>query len=74
MYKLSSLIKGIRLRFSNAGRDSAQDERSGLNNKELDLWLGLWSLTPSYSLDLEPLGPYNSEPLKQHLAGVFQSR
>ena len=36
MYRLSSLIKGIRLRFSNAGRDSAQDERSGLNNKELD--------------------------------------
>ena len=36
-----------------------------LKTKKLDLWLRPWSLTPSCNLDLEPLGPCNSEPLKQ---------
>ena len=31
----------------------------------MDLWLGPRSLTPSYNLDLKPLGPYKSEPLKK---------
>ena len=58
-------MKDIRLRFSNTSRDLVQDERCRLKNKKLDLWLGPWSLTPSYNLDLELLGPCNIEPLKQ---------
>ena len=38
---------------------------ANLKTKKLDLCLRLWSLTPSYNLDLEPLGPCNSEPLKK---------
>ena len=40
-------------------------KRCCLKNKKLDLWLGPWSLTLPYNLDFEPLGPCNSEPLKQ---------
>ena len=33
--------------------------------QKLDLWLGPWSLTPSYNLYLKPLGPCKSEPMKK---------
>ena len=33
--------------------------------QKLDLWIGAWSLPPSYNLDLKPLGPCNIEPLKK---------
>ena len=36
-----------------------------LKTKKLDLWVRPWSLTPSYNLNLEPLGWCNSEPLKK---------
>ena len=36
-----------------------------LKNKKLDLWVGPWSLTPSYNLNLETLDWCNSEPMKK---------
>ena len=35
-----------------------------LKTKKLGLWLGSWILTTSYNLNLEPLDPCDSEPLK----------
>ena len=56
----------------NAGRK----DRLGsclLKYKKLDLWVRLWSLTPSYNLDLEPLlGRCNSEPLKKSRNSCLQ--
>ena len=44
-----------------------------LKYKKLDLWVRLWSLTPSYNLDLEPLlGRCNSEPLKKSRNSCLQ--
>ena len=40
MYKFSTFIKVIDLRFSNKGRDSVQEEGFGLENKKQDLRLG----------------------------------
>ena len=40
--------------------------------KKLDLWLGPWSLTSSYNLDLKPLGPWKTEPLKKLKSSRFQ--
>ena len=62
------LTKDFGLRFSNIGRDSVQNERCRLKNKKLGLWIGPWDRTSSYNLDLEPLGPCNSKPLKQSKA------
>ena len=56
--------KGIRLRLLKAGQGDGLGSCQ-LKNKKLVLWLRSWSLTPSYILDLEPLGPCNSEPLKK---------
>ena len=72
MQKLNWLIKVILLRFLNVGRDSVQDKRWWLKNKKLYLWVGLWSLTSSYNLDLEPLGPCNSELLKHSKRSLSQ--
>ena len=52
------------MRFSKAGPGDGLGSCQ-LKNKKLVLWLRSWSLTPSYILDLEPLGPCNSEPLKK---------
>ena len=72
MQKFNWLIKVILLRFLNVGRDSVQDKRWWLKNKKLYLWVGLWSLTSSYNLDLEPLGPCNSELLKHSKRSLSQ--
>ena len=64
-YLKNLLAKGICLRFSIASQDSVQDGRYPLKDRKRDLWLGLWDLMLSYNLDLEPLGPYNREPLRQ---------
>ena len=52
------------MRFSKTGPGDGLGSCQ-LKNKKLVLWLRSWSLTPSYILDLEPLGPCNSEPLKK---------
>ena len=58
------MIKGIRLRSSNAGlRDGLGS--CLLKNEKLDLWVRPWSLTPSRNLGLEPFGWCDSEPLKK---------
>ena len=43
-----------------------------LKNKKAGLWVGPWSLTPSYNLNLELLGRCNSEPLKKSKSGRLQ--
>ena len=55
------------------GLDSFQNERCQLKNKKLDLWLGPWGLTPSYSLDLGTLGPCNwpTEAIKNSCLHMF---
>ena len=45
--------------------NSFRTRDAGVNKKKLDLWLGPWSLVPSCNLDLKPLGPFKSEPLKK---------
>ena len=57
-------MKGICLKFLSAGRVDGLGSYQ-LKNKKIDLWVGPWSLTPSYNLNLEPLGRCNSEPLKK---------
>ena len=43
-----------------------------LKNKKAGLWVGPWSLMPSYNLNLELLGRCNSEPLKKSKSGRLQ--
>ena len=56
--------RGICLRFSNAGRGNGLGSCQ-LENKKLGLWVRSWSLTPSYNIDLEPLGRCNNELFKK---------
>ena len=54
----------MRLRFSNAGLGDGLGSCL-FKNKNLDLWVKPWSLTPSGNLGVEPFGRCNSEPLKK---------
>ena len=56
------LLKPIRLRFSNAGRDSVENQWCWHKIKKLDLWPGPWILTLPCNLDLELWVTWNSEP------------
>ena len=40
--------------------------------QKLDLWLRPWSLTPSYNLDLKPVGSCKSETLKKLKSSPLQ--